>query len=239
MICPKCKTENTTRNIYCRSCGAELDHSLKNVQASVDKEIKRERIVANARRVRWLLGFSVLLFAAGSIFRRTYKDLPTNSVTAFAAAPGVELDTHIAPKAVPFDVALPKVTPGSSRRELVDDQAILGELTEEARRRRSVKLQRKGLKDPLIGLLVGDLVFYAKEPGTLTLLPIYIAQVRSLRPAGKDAWEIRMDGRADPIRIELPSPGGIQVRILIHEEGKEPTVQPVPLGSIENIQPLE
>ena len=86
MICPKCQVENTTRHTYCKACGAELDHSLQNVQASVNKEIKTERVAANALRVRWLLGFSVILFAAGFIFRRNFKELPSNSVVAFAAA---------------------------------------------------------------------------------------------------------------------------------------------------------
>ncbi|NQT85546.1 hypothetical protein HQ560_02205 [bacterium] len=238
MICPKCHVENTTRHTYCKACGAELDHSLQNVQASVDKEIKRERVAANALRVRWLLGFTVLLFAAGFIFRRNFRDLPSNSVVAFAAPPAVELDHRIAPKSAPFDVKLPKLEAVNTRPSRIDHKAIFDALTEEARLRRSVSLKRKQMKVRLVGLLVGDRVLYAQEPGTLALLPISIAHVRELRPAGKDTWEVRVDGRNKPLRISPPFPGAIQLRLLVYEEGKEPTVQPVPLTNIEEIVPL-
>jgi hypothetical protein len=237
MICPKCGAENPTRRIYCDACGAELDQSLEKVQASVDQEIKRDRIKANAKRVRWLLGFATLVFAVGFVFRKNFKDLPQNAVVAFVAAPPVELDDRIAPHAVPFSAEMPRLPTVDTRAPRIDHDAVFEELTQEAHRQGVVALRRKNMRDPLVGHLVGDLTFYTKEPGTLTPLPIYVSQIRRLRPVAQGTWEFVIDGRDDPIRISPPAPNAIQVRILVQKDGEEPTVQPVPLMSIEEIGP--
>ena len=132
---------------------------------------------------------------------------------------------------------MPQLPPVDSRASRIDHNAVFTELTQEAHKQGIVALRRKNMRDPLEGHLVGDLTFYTKEPGTLTPLPIYVSQIRRLRPVAEGTWEIVIHGRDDPIRITPPSPSAVQVRILIHKDGEEPTVQPVPLNSIEEIGP--
>ncbi len=237
MKCPRCGTENPINRLYCDECGAELEHDLADIQASVDREVVDERKKANARTIRWFLALSFLLCIIGYYFRRAYRDLPENEIVAFASAPAISIETRGTVESVPFGIGLPEAKPNRPPNPRLDEAAIRAELTEAALARRLVLVRQKNIKRTVEGLLVGDLVFDAKLPDREAPFPIHVADVRHLRPTGANEWEIEAKGISKPVRVSVPSPQTTQVHVLLRRPDGSTVNQPMSLTTIEEIRP--
>ncbi len=233
MKCPQCGAEMPVNRLYCDECGAPLEHDLAEVEATVKEEIRRERERATARAVRWLLGVSLLIFVAGILFRRTYKDLPPNDIVAFVRPPAARLSAleTVVISNFGLEVPEPRREPAirRPRRENVQRRAL-----DEAYRRAAVEVRTKGGKEPLTGLLVGDVVFEVVPEGGKPKV-VGAAEIRSLKPLGGSRWELTT--RLEPKPATVTIPGAAGVKLLVLPRGAEaPTA--IPLLAVTGIKPL-
>jgi len=233
MKCSRCGTENAINRLYCDECGAELEHDLSEIQASVDKEVRQERQRATARAIRWLLGVSIIVFFAGFYFRRAYKDLPENDIVAFIPAPAVEMGDVETVTTPTFGVALPEVKPHRPPRMPRDDgfaQAVSGE----AYLRAAVVVRHPKAGEPVTGLLVGDLVLEGPVAGGGKPVAVHVADLRSLRPLQGGAWEIAARGLEKPVQITLENAERLKLEVLA--KGADAPVA-IPLKTLQDIRP--
>jgi len=233
MKCPQCGAEMPVTRLYCDECGAQLEHELSEVEASVEEEIRRERERATAKTVRWLLGVSVLLFVAGILFRRAYKDLPPSDIVAFVEPPTAtlsHLDTVVVSN---FGVELPSPPrrPAISRprRETAQREAL-----DLAYRQAAVVVRSRGGKEPLEGLLVGD--------AALEVIPqagksevVGVAEIRSLKPLGDQKWQLTTIHNPESRTVGIRAAAGLKVLVL-PRGADAPTA--IPLLAITEIKPL-
>ncbi|MFW6107106.1 MAG: zinc ribbon domain-containing protein [bacterium] len=240
MKCPQCGAENPVNRLYCDACGAELEHDLAEIQATVDREVRDERAKAVERNIRWFLVASLLLAVVGYSFRRAYRSLPENELVAFAAAPIIEVDDSVVVGTLQFGVPLEKL-PQPARTTtpipLVVRTEAARELAEEAYRQRAVVVKLKGVKRSTEGLLTGDIVLRLTPAGSAEPLYVHIAQVRAIRPVGEDEWEFQVLGREDPVRARVEDPGSVRIGLLVRRDG-EVSTQKIALPAIEKVQPL-
>jgi len=238
MKCPKCGAENPINRIYCGECGAELEHDLKEIQATVDQEIRVERARATSRTIRWFLGAAIVLCVVGYYFRRAYKDLPANDLVAFASAPTVQVDDRVCAESNEFGVPLPRPRRPAKVGGRVDEAAMLKELANKAYQRTAVTLKQKGIKRRLEGLLVGDIVLHITPEGQAQSKAVPAADLRRLRPLDKKLWELEAQGLKGTIRATILDADQVVLQILLREADGTTTQQGVPLPNLEELRPL-
>jgi len=236
MKCPKCGTENAVTRLYCDHCGFELEHDLTQVKASVDQEIRVERMRSIARSIRWCFVVAFILFVAGYTFRRTYRDLPTNEIVAFASAPNVQIDDRVSVDTQEFGVELTK-PPSDSRAPdpAFGEKAVEAELVKEACQRIAVSVRQRGMGRAIEGILSGDVVFYV--PAQPQPKPIHIADVFRIVPVGDGRWEIHARGLAAPVRIAIPDAAKVKLIVLQGYDTPKPTHTTIPLDALEELKP--
>jgi len=238
MKCQACGAENRINALYCDDCGAEIEHDLSQVQASVDAEIRSEKRKAAAQSIRWLLGVSLALFVVGFYFRRAYKDLPSNDVVAFVAAPTVQVGKLEVVGATDIGVPLPKPQRIPPPRPTPPDGAVTAQLADEAFKRALVSVRHKSSKESVQGLLVGDLVLHVTPPGQKQPIAIHIADVHSLRPVGGSLWEIGARGLDKPLQAPIPGTETARLRLLRRSADGKITIDAIPFTSLVEIKPL-
>jgi len=233
MRCPQCGAEMPVNRLYCDECGAQLEHDIAEVQASVEEEIRRERERATARTVRWLLGVALLLFIAGMLFRRAYKDLPPNDIVAFVEPPAAELSTTetVVISNFGLEVPTPPREPAATRprREVAERRALA-----EAYRRAAVEVRTKGGKEPLIGLLVGDLALHVVPEGAQPE-SVGVGEIRALKPRADGKWELITCFSPKPATVAIPAAASLKVLVL-PRGADAPTA--IPLLTVSEIKPL-
>jgi hypothetical protein len=237
MKCANCGTENPINRLYCDECGAELEHDLAQVQASVDAEIRKEKKASAAQSIRWLLGVAFVLFIAGSYFRRAYKDLPANDIVAFLAAPTFDIGTLGTVGTTNFGVSLPEPARIPPPRPQRYEPGITAQLAQDAYGRACVSVRHKRSKEPIRGLLVGDLVFYIAAPGQKEPKAVHIADVRSLRPIDGKLWEIGAIGIDKPVQVPIPEVETTRLQVLRKRPDGKVTTDTIPFETILEIRP--
>lgn len=239
MICKQCGTDNAINRLYCDNCGAELQHDLSEIQAAVDREIKSDKAKLTTHSIRWLLGVSFLLFVVGVVFRNSYKDLPSNDVVAFIAAPNVEMGTPLAVFVARFGLQLPglSIAPPPPARER--DPAFRTRVAEEAYRRAAVSVQAKGAKEPYVGLIATDLVLQFVPTGDTQPKAIHAADITRLHPASAGLWDIAARSLDKPLQGTILDAASIDLFILRRTPDNKPVTEKVLLRNLTDLTPLE
>jgi len=236
MKCPKCGTENAINRLYCDHCGIELEHDLEQVRSSVDQENRLERMKSIARSIRWCFVLSFIVFLAGYTFRRSYRELPTNEIVAFANAPSVQIDDRVSVDTQEFGVELTR-PPADFRVQdpSFDEKTLEADLAKEAYQRVAVSVKQKGMPRTIEGLLSGDLVFYV--PAQPQPKPIHVADVCRMVPVGEGRWEIQARGLAAPVRIAIPDAAKIKLIVLQGHDAAKAAHATIPLDTLEELKP--
>jgi len=233
MKCPRCGAEMPVTRLFCDECGAQLEHEISEVEASVADEIRHERERATAKTVRWLLGVSILLFVAGMLFRRAYKDLPPNDIVAFVKPPTAALsplETVVVSK-FGLDLPTPPREPGIGRPrgEAAERRAL-----DLAYRKAAVEVRSRGGKEPIEGLLVGDAAIEVIPQAGKSEV-VGVAEIRSLKPLGDQKWQLTTIYHPKPRTVGIRAAAGL--KILVLPRGADaPTA--IPLLAITEIKPL-
>ncbi len=240
MLCKKCGTDNPVQRLYCDNCGAELEHDLSEVQASVDREIKREKASATALSIRWFLGVSAIFCVVGILFRNAYKDLPANDVVAFVAAPNVELGTPPTVTTNKFGLDLPNIQTAPPPRPSMPEAQLKAKALDDAIRRASVTVHAKGLKEPsLTGLIVTDLILQFTPVGAAAPLAINPCEITALRPSGGGLWDLSTRSLEKPVRGTFPLPQSIHLHIAHRAPDGKVVTDPIALTNITELSAVE
>lgn len=254
MKCPECGAENRVNVLFCRDCGAQLEHELSDVRATVDRERREEQAKATAGTVRWLLAASIVLVIAGYAFRKAYKDLPGNDVVAFATAPTVDVPPAVTitennPEFLEelddkFGVDFPKPAKISATRSVLkNEEKEVKKLRKAAYQQDAVvvKFKASGRADAR-GLLLGD--FYVRPSASAKRKPIHIADVqRMTRRSGtrwglEEARGLKLEARKS-IAVDVPDSGGLTIKLIeITEDGKPKPSAGIRLSDVQRIERL-
>ena len=240
MKCKRCGAENAINRLYCTECGAVLEHDLAEIQSAVDKQIKNERSEATARSIHWFLCVAFIAFLAGYFFRRAYKDLPENDLVAFLAPPVAEVGELDTVPTADFGQSLPRPRPVAPPRRPPPrvEAALKSQTIEKAFQAAAVSVAREGGKEPLKGLLGGDVVLLVPAPGHKEPLAIHVADVRSLRPLGKDLWEVSARGLERPAQIPIPDADKLELLVFHRTPDGKLAREAFLLSTVREIKPL-
>ncbi len=238
MLCPKCGHDNLIQRLYCDECGAELQHDLAQVQAAVDVEIKREKAKRTTHSIRWLVGVAFVLFVIGILFRNAYKDLPANDVVPFIAAPTVELGVPPTVVTRKFGLELPAPRVAAPPRATLDAPTFKAKVLDEAFRRLAVTVQATGLKQPLTGLLVTDVVWRFTPSGETASLPLAPCEITSLRPQGNGQWEVAARSLEKPCKGAIAAAQTLDLHLAHRGADNKVTITAFPLRNLVEIKPL-
>lgn len=237
MKCPQCQFENRIERLYCEGCGAPIEHDLRDVQQAVDKEIRDEKAKATSHGVRWLLATGIVLAFVGYYFRAAYKELPENDIVAFATAPTTQINDRVTVTTDRFGVPLPPLktvrAPNLRRGDLTPKE----EIEKQAYRRAAVRLKRRGSKNFMEGLLLGDLIVYVKLPGSKEPVAVHIADVRHLRPSPGGLFEIQAVNLPTAVKVAIPNHRKVRIKLLEPQAGADPVIHEIPLVAVQSIDP--
>ena len=236
ITCSKCGAQVPVNRMYCDECGAQLEHDINEVQASVDRENRLEKAKRIASTIRWFFAAGFVLTVGGCYFRRAYRELPENDVVAYATAPTVPIEDETSVGTLDFLVPLPdpKSVP---RPPAVEDDDIDAKLVDEALGRTLVSLHKRGASSAVNVLLVGDTVFFVPVAGRKEPVQVHLADVRRMRPLGQGRWEIEARGLDEPAQITFETPGRVLIKALERRPDDSDTIHTVPLDQIRDIKP--
>jgi hypothetical protein len=252
--CPECSAENRVNVLFCRECGAQLEHELSDVRATVDRERRQEQAKATAGTVRWFLAASIVLVIAGYAFRKAYKDLPGNDVVAFATAPTVDVPPAVTitennPEFLEelddkFGIDFPKPAKISAARPMLkNEEKEIKKLRKAAYQHDAVvvKFRATGRADAR-GLLLGD--FYVRPSSSAKRKPIHISDVQRMIRRSDSRWGLEeargltLEARKS-IAVEIPDPDGLTIQLIeITEEGKPKPPAEIRLSEVRRIERL-
>lgn len=236
MQCKRCGTDNPVSRLYCDECGAELEHNIQDIQATVQQQIRVERAAATAKSIRWFLTLAFIVFLAGIFFRNAYRDLPPSDVVAFVNPPIARVEEIDTATTTHFGIPLPKAKPVPPPRRPRLDPAITAQVADDAYKLAAVTVRHKKSNDPASGLLIGDAVLYATPTGQDAPVPIHVADVRSLRPLDKGAWEIApRGGMGKPLQATIADADKIEL-LFLPKGAEEPIA--IPLANVQEIKPM-
>jgi len=252
--CPECGAENRIDVLFCRECGAQLEHELSDVRATVDRERRQEQAKATARTVRFLLAASIVLVIAGYAFRKAYKALPANHVVAFATAPTVNVPpsatiTEDNPQFLEelgdkFGVDFPEpVKIPAARSVLKNEEDEIKKLRKAEYQRNAVVVKFKSpTRADLRGLLLGD--FYLHPSASAKHKPIHIADVQQITRRSATRWGLEaargLDlGAQKSIAVEIPNDATLKIQLVeITDDGKPKPPAETLLSEVRRIEPL-
>ena len=238
MKCKRCGAENPLSRLYCDECGVEIEHDIREIQATVNQQIRAEKAAATAKSIRWFLTLAFIVFLAGIFFRKAYRDLPPSDIVAFVNAPiaeAGEIDTATT-TITNFGIPLPKARPAPPLHRPRIDPAVTAQVAEDAYKLAAVSLRHKQSNDPASGLLIGDTVLYATPTGQGTPVPVHVADVRSLRPLDKGTWEIGpRGGMGKPFQATIADADKIEL-LFLPKGAEEPIA--IPLANVQEIKPM-
>ncbi len=240
MLCKKCGHDNPLRRLYCDNCGAELEHDLADVQAEVDREIKREKARATALSIRWFLGVSAIFCLVGVLFRSAYKDLPENDIVAFVAAPSVELATPPTVTTNKFGVDLPNIQPAPPPKATTTEKQFKDKVLDDATQRAAVTVTAKGLKEPAItGLIVTDLILQFTPAGEAATVHVQPCEITALRPLGGGQWELATRSLPKPLRGTFAGAQPTHLHLARRGADGKVTTDAIALSNIVELKALE
>jgi len=222
--------------MYCDECGTELEHDLSKVQDSVDAENRLEKMRSIAKTIRWFLAASLVLTIGGCYFRRAYRDLPDNDIVAFAEAPKVRVETETSVETTDFLVPLPDPKP-LVRPAAVAADNIDAKLIDDALRRETVVVRKRGQERRTEVLLIGDLVFFVSAPGRREPVAVHLADVRRIRPLGQNRWEIEARGLKEPASVTFAKPAKVLIKVLERRPDGRENIQSIPIDQIHELKP--
>lgn len=237
IVCKKCGALVPVNHMFCDECGTELEHDLNEVQASVDAENRLQQIQSIGKTVRWFLAASLVLSIGGCYFRRAYRDLPGNDIVAFATAPTVVVDTETSVETTEFLVPLP-APKDPPKPPAVDDASVNAKLIDDALRRATIVLRKRGQNRGTEVLLIGDLVLFVPIPGRPDPIPVHLADVRRIRPLGSNRWQIEARNLAEPAEITFDEPEKILIKALERRPDGREVIQSIPIDQLHELKPL-
>ena len=234
--CPKCGAMVPVNRMYCSECGAEIEHDPNLVQAGVDAENRLEKIRNISKTIRWFLAASLVLSIGGCYFRRAYRDLPSNDIVAFAAAPTVPISAESSIETLNFLVVLPE--PKAPARVKPPSGNVDAKLIEDALKRTTVLVRKRGQNRGVEALLIGDTVFDVKVPGRDGLVAVHLADVRRIRPLTAKTFEIQARNLKEAAKVTFEKPEKVLLKILERRPDGREAVQTIPIDQINELKPL-
>lgn len=238
ITCPKCGAVVPVNRMYCDECGAEIEHDLDQVKATVDLENRIERLQAISKTIRWFLAAAFVLTIVGHYFRKAFKELPQNDIVAFATAPTVDIGEEECAGTLDFGVLLPAPKARPAPPPPRDAQAIDKQLSDDAFRRAAVAIRKKGSDQLIEALLVGDNTILFAAEGQADPTPIHLADIRRIRPLAGNRWEIEARTLDQPVRAFFPKPDKIQLHVLERRAADKLVRQIITLDQIQELKPL-
>jgi len=234
--CPNCGAMVPVNRMYCGECGSEIEHDPNLVQASVDAENRLAKIRNISKTIRWFLAASLVLTIGGCYFRRAYRDLPSNDIVAFATAPTVPISAESSIETLNFLVAMPEPKPPAK----IEPEAgnVDAKLIQDALKRTTVLVRKRGQNRGFEALLIGDTVFDVKVPGRDGLVAVHLADIRRIRPLTARTFEIQARNLKEAAKVTFEKPEKILLKVLERRPDGREAIQTIPLDQINEIKPL-
>ncbi len=103
MDCPQCHTSNVQGQVYCKSCGIQMDLSFDAVHQSVTDQLEVERETRTEQQLQELLVSLITLLLVLLVLRSIAGEVPDQYAGAGYISPRAQVDVERVPLQIPWD----------------------------------------------------------------------------------------------------------------------------------------